>query len=399
VKILWVCPTFLHPTTRGGQIRTLGTLRELHRSHEIHFAALQRPEDGSEGVTRSSEYCSRSYPIAHDPPAARSAAFYTQAARNALSSMPLAVSRWRSAALRQRVEQLLEEHRFDRVVCDFLAAAPNVPGIERAALFQHNVETIIWERLRDTASNPLRRLALRYEAARMLAYERSICRAAGHVIAVSEEDAERMRSRFGISRISAVPTGVDIDYFTPPSDCPPAADLVFVGSMNWTPNIDGVSYFSEEILPLILAAKPDCRVAIVGRTPPPSITRLAENQPNLSVTGSVPDVRPYLWGSKVCVVPLRIGGGTRLKIYEAMAARIPVVSTSVGAEGLPVSNEENIVLADDPRQFARACLELLANSDKRRRLAGQAWDLVASRYSWKQAAECFERILESAAGL
>jgi len=110
-------------------------------------------------------------------------------------------------------------------------------------------------------------------------------------------------------------------------------------------------------------------------------------------------VRPYLWGSKVCIVPLRIGGGTRLKIYEAMAARIPVVSTSIGAEGLPVSNEENIVLADDPRQFARACLELLANSDKRRRLAGQAWDLVASRYSWKQAAECLERILESAAGL
>jgi glycosyltransferase involved in cell wall biosynthesis len=313
--------------------------------------------------------------------------------------MPFAVSRWRSAALRQRVEQLLAGQRFDRVVCDFLAAAPNVPSMERATLFQHNVETIIWERLRDTASNPLRRVALRYEAARMLAYERAMCRAAGHVIAVSEEDAGRMRSRFGISRISAVPTGVDIDFFASRGDCAPEADLVFTGSMNWNPNIDGVSYFCAEILPLILTRKPDCRVAIVGRTPPPSITRLAEIHPNVSVTGDVPDIRPYLWGSKVCIVPLRIGGGTRLKIYEAMAARVPVVSTSVGAEGLPVSNGENIVLADDPRRFAEACLELLGDNDRRHRLAGQAWDLVSSRYSWKQAADCFERILEAAPGL
>ena len=111
MKILWVCPTFLHPTTRGGQIRTLGMLRELHRSHEIHFAVLQRPEDGAEGVKRSVEYCSRNYPIAHDPPMAGSAAYYTQAARSAFSGMPLAVSRWRSAALRRRVEQLLEDRK------------------------------------------------------------------------------------------------------------------------------------------------------------------------------------------------------------------------------------------------------------------------------------------------
>jgi len=399
VKILWVCPTYLHPTTRGGQIRTLGMLRELHRSHEIHFAALERPEDGSEGVTRSAEYCSRNYPIFHDPPAARSAAFYIQVAGSAFSGMPVAVSRWRSPALRLRVEQLLKDERFDHVVCDFLASAPNVPGIERAALFQHNVETIIWERRRDTFSNPLRRMAFHYEVARMRAYERSICRAAGHVIAVSQEDADRMRARFGISRVSVVPTGVDIDFFTPAPASPPVADLVFVGSMDWMPNIDGVTYFSQEIMPLILSRKPDCRVAIVGRAPPSSITHLAEIQPNLSVTGLVPDVRPYLWGSKVSIVPLRIGGGTRLKIYEAMAARIPVVSTSIGAEGLPVSDRKNIALADDPRQFAEACLDLLADSDKRRRQAADAWDLVRSQHSWRQAAECFERILESAPGL
>ena len=204
-----------------------------------------------------------------------------------------------------------------------------------------------------------------------------------------------MRTLFGISRVSAVPTGVDIDFFAPSGSPVPVADLVFSGSMNWTPNIDGVSYFCEEILPLILARKADCRVAIVGRTPPPSITHLAETHPQVVVTGTVPDIRPYLWGSEVCIVPLRIGGGTRLKIYEAMAARLPVVSTTVGAEGLPVSHGENILLADHPQEFAEACLELLADGAKRQRLAKQAWELVAARFSWKQATESFMRILEA----
>ena len=397
MKILWICPTFLHPTTRGGQIRTLGMLRELHRSHEIHFAALQRPED-SESAAHSGEYCSHSYPIPHHPRAARSPVFWAQAAGGLLSAVPVAVSRWRSAALRHRAGQLLAHQRFDRVVCDFLAAAPNVPALERATLFQHNVETIIWERLRDTASNPFRRAAYGYEAARMSAYERKVCRAAGQVIAVSDADADQMRSRFGVTRIATVPTGVDIDFFEPPPQCEPAADLVFTGSMNWMANIDGVTYFTKEILPLILARKPACRVAIVGRTPPRAITRLAEIHPNVSVTGTVPDMRPYVWGSKVFIVPLRIGGGTRLKIFEAMAARLPVVSTSVGAEGLPVTHGENIILADDAPTFAEACLNLLDDTAARERFSRAGWNLVATKYSWRHAAECFERILETAPG-
>lgn len=393
MKILWVCPTFLHPTTRGGQIRTLGMLKELHRSHEIHFAALHRPEDGDEGIARSGEYSSRSYPIPHKPATAGSPAFVIDAIRGVFSGMPLAVSRWRSSALLQCVQQLIASQNFDRIVCDFLAAAPNIPRIESAALFQHNVEAVIWERLRDTATSPLRKMVYRIEAARMLSYERDQCRRAGYVIAVSEEDAQRMRERFGVSRIAAVPTGVDLDYFMPQGESPAVADLVFVGSMNWAPNIDGVLYFCQEILPLILAARPDCKVAIVGRTPPVSIQKLPETYPNVTVSGSVPDTRPYLWGSKVCIVPLRIGGGTRLKIYESMAARIPVVSTTVGAEGLPVADGEHLLLADETRAFAGACLRLLADREQRDRLAAAAWDLVSAHYSWGHAADCFEAIL------
>src|SRR5439155_21240770 len=170
---------------------------------------------------------------------------------------------------------------------------------------------------------------------------------------------------FGVACVSEIPTGVNIEYFSPSEPRPShGADLVFVGSMDWLPNVDGVQYFVREVLPSIRRRRPECTLAIVGRTPPPTVIQLAED-PRIHVTGTVADIRPYLWGSAVAIVPLRIGGGTRLKIYEAMAARIPVVSTSVGAEGLVVNPPENIRIVDTPQDFADQCLELLGDVAER----------------------------------
>jgi glycosyltransferase involved in cell wall biosynthesis len=219
-----------------------------------------------------------------------------------------------------------------------------------------------------------------------------------HVIAVSEADAQGMRELFGVQRVSHVPTGVDIAYFSPP-DAPvqPSADLVFLGSMDWMPNIDGVVYFVREVLPLIRRSRPECSLAIVGKDPLPEILRLARDHSGITVTGTVPDVRPYLWGSRVSIVPLRIGGGTRLKIYESMAARVPVVSTVVGAEGLDVQPPQDIRLAVDPRSFAAACAALLEDAAARKAQAENAWRLVADRFSWERVAQNFEAILQRAA--
>jgi glycosyltransferase involved in cell wall biosynthesis len=165
--------------------------------------------------------------------------------------------------------------------------------------------------------------------------------------------------------------------------------------MDWLPNIDGMTWFLEEILPLIRHRRPDCSVAIVGRKPPQSLLDRATADKRLRVTGTIPDIRPWLWGARVSIVPLRIGGGTRLKIYEAMAARAPVVSTTVGAEGLDVQHGDNILLADDPAAFAECCLGLLADDERRRRIASAARDHVLRNYSWDGVARVFEGILES----
>jgi glycosyltransferase involved in cell wall biosynthesis len=205
------------------------------------------------------------------------------------------------------------------------------------------------------------------------------------------------RDTFGAPRVSSVPTGVDIDYFANPAPtAAPVADLVFVGSMDWMPNVDGMKWFAAEILPLIRQRLPACSVAIVGRTPVPEILEMGRRDQRIQVTGTVPDVRPYLWGSKLSIVPLRIGGGTRLKIYESMAARTPIVSTTIGAEGLEVQSSDNVYLADTPESFANRCVELLTSTDRRAAMAEAAWRMVAEKYSWETVTAEFERILLSA---
>jgi glycosyltransferase involved in cell wall biosynthesis len=392
MKILWAKSDFLHPTTKGGHIRTLETLKRLHRSHEIHYVALDLPEQRG-GVQRSSEYCARAYPISHRAPPRSTPRFWMQAGAGLLSPLPLAVSRYRSDAMRRRIETLTRAEKFDAIVCDFLFAAPNIPDLAGATLFQHNVEATIWKRHVEHSASPLRRAYFKSQYQRMRRYEGEVCRAVKSIIAVSESDAQAMRSDYSVSQVSAVPTGVDLDYFRPPVSPARATDLVFLGSMDWMPNIDAVKWFTREVLPLIRQRRPDCSLAIVGRNPGPGIRRLADEDAHCHVTGTVADVRPYLWGSAAAIVPLRIGGGTRLKIYECMAARIPVVSTTIGAEGLDVRDGQNILIADSPRDFAERCVALLDDSGARARLTLAAWEMIAACYSWEVVARKFEELL------
>jgi polysaccharide biosynthesis protein PslH len=395
MKILWVSPYFLHPTTSGGRIRTLQILRRLHLRHEVHFAAPSLP-GVPEGPERAGEYSSRSYWVPRGVADKRSVAFLGQLAKGLFSPVPLAVSRFYSPELEQILRELIERERFDRQVCDFLATAPHIPDLHRAVLFQHNVETVIWRRRAQHASNPASRAYLQLQAERMFRYERRACRAAGAVLAVSAVDARTMRELFGVKVVHDIPTGVDVDFFSRSQPHIPAHDLLFVGSMDWAPNVDGVKHFLREILPRIHVRRPQAVFAIVGRDPPPELLAAARQDPRIIVTGTVPDVRPYLWNAKVAVVPLRIGGGTRLKIYECMAARIPVVSTHVGAEGLGVSHPETIRLADSADQFAGECLELLESETERARMAEAAWQLVSSSFSSERVAQCFEQVLQAA---
>ncbi len=163
--------------------------------------------------------------------------------------------------------------------------------------------------------------------------------------------------------------------------------------MDWAPNVDGIQWFAQEVLPRIRLRRPDCTLTIAGRRPDAAIRKLAAKYAGIRVTGTVADVRPFLWEAAVSIVPLRIGGGTRLKIFEAMAAQVPVVSTTIGAEGLELRHGETIRIADSPEDFADHCLELLGDSGAGHSMTAAAWEMVSSCYSWEAASLAFERVL------
>ena len=229
MKILWVKADFLHPTNRGGQIRTLEILKRLRLRHEIHFVGIEDPQQ-PEGVARSGEYCSYAYPVRHRVPHKASLAFAGQLVRGLYSPLPVAVERYRSRAMRRTVDDLLARHRFDSVVCDFLFPAPNISALESCVLFAHNVEAMIWKRHVEHAAGWPRRLYFRLQARRMFAYERHVCRRVKSVITVSQADADVVRGSYGVERVRPVPTGVDVGYFEPKDGSEPSARLVFLGS-------------------------------------------------------------------------------------------------------------------------------------------------------------------------
>ena len=398
MKILWASPNLLHPTTKGGQIRTLEMMRILRQRHEIHYVTFTDGDSGmAEGLQRSDEYCSRLYTLARKLVSKHSPRFALQLAAGMVSELPIAIGRYDSLAMRTKIGELLASGRFDRAVCDFLVSARYFPDLSRCLFFPHNVETLIWRRHAETASDAVRRWYFRGQAAKMFRYEQSVARQAGHIVAVSEKEAGLFCTMFGARRAGSVDTGVNLEYFTPPSPIPevPRFDLVFVGSMDYLPNIDGVSWFLREILPLIRRSRPEVSVAITGRGPSREILSLAAAA-GATVTGTVPDVRPYLWGSRLSIVPLRIGGGTRLKIYEAMGARSPIVSTTIGAEGLAIHPPHDIRLADTAETFSAQVIELLGQPETRDRIADAAWRMVNRRFTWEAVTKGFERILEEA---
>jgi polysaccharide biosynthesis protein PslH len=396
VKILWIKTELLHPLDKGGRLRTYHTLRHLRRAHEIHYLALSSAPD-PRIMESAAEYCHALELVHHQAPDRRSPRFWTGAALNAWSAHPYAIARYRSRAMLDRVRALEQAGAVDLIVSDFLAPSQNVPGGVRCPtiLFQHNVEAQIWRRHAEQSNRWIRRKYLERQARLMWQFERRECRRFDKVIAVSEEDALTIRDQYGVKDVAWVPTGVDTDFFRPagtPARNP--RELLFTGSLDWLPNEDAIVHFVAEIFPLVQRAVNDVTFTIVGRRPSAVIRRLASDHPAIRLAADVPDVRPYLAGAGVFVVPLRIGGGTRLKIFEAMAMELPVVSTTVGAEGLPVDDGTHLAIGDSAGAFAARVVTILRDPEQGRAMAARAAAAVRHSHDWRAAGQAFTTVVE-----
>jgi glycosyltransferase involved in cell wall biosynthesis len=396
VRILWVKAGKLLPVDTGGKIRSYNILRHLAFGHEVtllsyyggkkdsaYETAVQRELPGTQTICTGA---------LEGNALAQSVAYLWRVFQPA----PFAVSKFTHPSVRRAVTLGLADKQFDVAVCDFLSASLNFPDRldAPAVLFQHNVETTLWRRMASTETNPVKRFAYQIEAAKMARYERLSLAKFHHVIAVSDNDRQQMLAMNPECAITVVPTGVDTQKYpvAPPAHANPPR-IVFTGSMDWEPNLDAVIYFCQDIFPRVRAEYPAALFQIVGRNPHPRVKQLASE--HVQVTGTVPSVAEYLRDATLVIVPLRIGGGTRLKIFEAMAMGKALISTSIGAEGLDVQSGRDLILADDPSAFAEAILSLIRDASLRQQYERAAARLAA-QYDWSNIVQRFVDVLQNA---
>ena len=394
MKILWVKPGKLLPLDTGGKLRTYNILHHLSAGHEVTcltYYGGSRDEEYEQEIRRR---LPGAVPVRTEAPEAAGFPRYCEYARHLPRSTPYAVSRFTSPRVQKMLAEWISQRRFDVAVCDFLASAPNFPRelATPTVLFQHNVESVLWKRRSQFAANPVHRVISKIESAKMIRYETAQVRRFHHVLAVSEHDRRAMGEMTDLARISVIPTGVDLAKYRYDPEARPAAPLViFTGSMDWEPNIDGVEYFCKDVWPHVAAEIPEAVFRIVGRDPHPRVRNLASA--SVEVTGTVRSIIDHLREAAVLVVPLRMGGGTRIKIYEGMAMGKATVSTSLGAEGLDVRHEHDILLADEPRRFAQHVVTLLHDETLRRRYE-EAAAATVRQYDWSVITDLLARQLE-----
>ncbi len=403
MRILWVKAGPLLPLDTGGKRRTHAMLSEISRLHEVTYLSLLSDDVVLLPNEQLDPYAAEKIWVHADIAPKHSIRFWIDLVWGTLfSSKPYALEKYQVIALRSKLKELSLTREYHLIICDFLAPALNFVGLDFSAptlLFQHNIESQIWKRLASSQSSILKRWYFRLQFCRMEKWESRLCQIFDGVITVSAEDAEIARTKYGLCNVLGhVPTGVDLTTFQPSliENCERSFTVGFLGSMDWMPNIDACHYFTNEILPRIWQAHPQCHFKIIGRNPPLSIQNLAANDERISVTGTVDDVQPHVHQCDVIVVPLLAGGGTRIKIYEAMAMGIPVVSTTIGAEGLDVRNGEDILLADDSLNFASAIVSLMTDKGMRQNLALNSRRRVEKNHSWTAATHFFLSLCKDA---
>ena len=381
MRILVLDEEFPYPTNSGKRTRSFNLYRRLAARFQIRYIGYG--EDGSRAAAALRSAGIEPAAVRPGVPPKHGIAFYLRLLVNLLSPLPYIVTSHYSKAYRDVLLESLARLRPDLIICEWTPYAIFVKELSsiRKLMSAHNVEADIWQRYYETETNWLKRWYIGEQWRKVRRFEIEALRWVDGALAVSEQDRARLAASSPALRTAVVPNGVDAGYFRPAPQPAGRQQLVFTGSMDWRPNQDAARYFATQILPLLRRKNPGIECTFVGRDPPADIRALADVA-GMRITGTVDDVRPYVERAAVYVVPLRIGGGSRLKILEAMAMGRAVVSTTVGAEGLDVVHDRHVLLADDPREFAQSVLQLLGDPDRCARLAAEGRRLVEQRYEW-----------------
>ncbi|MBY0233055.1 MAG: glycosyltransferase family 4 protein [Gemmataceae bacterium] len=378
------------PPISGKRIRTMGLLSRLAERHRITYVCHQNndPDEGRAAAAHFRSLGIQPVVVERRVPPKSGLGFCARLFANLFSPLPYSVASHSSPEMDAALERLSRTGGVDLWHVEwtpYAHALRNIPG--RRLVMAHNVESVIWQRYVETERNPLKRWYMARQWRKFIAFERGAVGRADLTVAVSGLDAERFRD-MGAADVQVVDNGVDTACFAPAGVRRRPEVLLFVGSLEWRPNLDGAAQLLEKVFPAVRAEVPEAELWLVGRNPPRWL-RDAASRPGVKVHADVPDVRPFLHQAGQLVVPLRIGGGSRLKILEALACGTPVVSTAVGAEGLEL-DERHLDTVPDVDSLAEAVIASMSDPRRARTKAGEGRRRVLARYDWGPLADKLE---------
>jgi sugar transferase (PEP-CTERM/EpsH1 system associated) len=393
MRLLFLTPRLPYPPNRGGEIIIFNVLRTLSQRHELALVSFYDSPDELDHRPELARFCR------HIELVPRASKFDPRVvAEWVFLNHSYSEARHRSRAFAEAIRRVLAVFPAQVVQLETFLLGQYLPQLTDipTVLHMHDVTWLMWDRLVRVTAPPLK-YPIAIEARRIRRDESAVCRAVDVCATVSSVDRAALTAALDPPpRVVVVTPGVDTDrmpQITPP---PAGSGILFVGSMHYAPNVDAVEYFCRDILPRIAAERPDVTFTIVGAKPSPAVVRLAQN-PRVTVTGLVDDVRPYYASSAVTVIPLRVAGGVRLKILEGLALGSPMISTSIGAEGLGLTDGVELLIADTPESFAAAVVRLLDDGELRRTLSEQARQAAERRFSWNAVAATLTDLYESLA--
>jgi glycosyltransferase involved in cell wall biosynthesis len=384
MRLLYFSPRDCWPLTTGARIRDYQLAKYLSLHANVHYAGLcpagDLPEPAPAGCGFEQSVLSREK------------AYSTgNILRGLIGPLPVTVLNYTSAAIKEKITRLLKKERFDSVqiegvhLVEYVELIRKVSPRTRIVADWHNIESEIMWRYAETAANPLRKLVALRTAPLIERAENRLLRACDAHTVVSGRDQEKLQLRCPEASITLVPNGVDVAWYSSSTQAGDRREILFVGSMDYHANVEAVTWFVSNVWPLVKASAPDMVFRIVGRDPTTEVRALSAS--DVLVTGTVDDIRPFYAKAAVTVVPLRVGGGTRLKILESMAASVPVVSTRLGAEGIDVRDGSDIVLADTPAELADALTRVVSDGTLSECLKSAGYALVTRLYDWAIAGE------------
>ena len=399
MRILFLSQVLPYPLDAGPKARSYFVLRHLARSHRVTLLTFVRDTDRPEDIAHMAHLCHAVHTIPMRRSRRRDIKFFAQ---SLLTRQPFLIIRDQVPAMTERIRQLVRSESFDVIHADQLWMAQYALAARAAApaaklvLDQHNAVHLIPQRLAEAESNPLKRAFLAREARVLATYEPQVCRRFDHVVWVTEEDRRAVAALPGHAARSAwpdksrpsfqdspvpstvIPICADPSLSAPVRQSPDRRRITFLGGLHWPPNVQGVLWFAKEVFPQVRAQVPDALLTIIGKSPPAGL-----DGEGIEVTGYASDLTPYLAETGAFVVPLHAGGGMRVKILDAWSWGLPVVSTTIGAEGIATRHWENILIADDAYTFGQAVVRLLRDPELARRLGCNGRQTIEEAYDWR----------------